>query len=125
MILPETWKIGGLAAAAGVVLCVIAWLAVARANLKADLAQLRFDYASCQTANADWAEKTKTANDAIKNLQEEAEKRQGRAIEAQKTAAKDAARHSSKARTILSKKVEGSDCQAAQDLISAYLKDKI
>ena len=124
MIIPETWKAGALAALVVVVVSVIAWLAVARANLKAELAQARADYAMCQSANADWAAHAAATNAAIRKLQDETQARQVRAGKALNKAAKYAEKHADAARAILTAPVRGDDCKAAQNLVRHYLRSR-
>jgi hypothetical protein len=124
MIVPEAWKTGVAATVFVTVLSSIGWLAIARANLKAELAQARADYAMCQSANADWAAKTETSNAAVRKLREESEARQARAVEARNKAAKVAEKHADKARAILSESGKGDECRAAQRLISRYIRSR-
>ena len=124
MIIPETWKTGALAALVLAVMSVIGWLAVARANLKAELAGARADYAMCQSANADWATHAATVNAALQKMQDEAQAQQIRAGKAMNKAAKVAKKHADEARVILLEPGRGDDCKAAQNLVRNYLRER-
>ncbi len=88
MILPDAWKTGAGVAVVLAVAGVLAWLFVARANLKADLASTQAGYALCRAANDDWAAKALAFNEAARKLQEEAAARATLAAEAEAKAAK-------------------------------------
>jgi hypothetical protein len=124
MIIPEAWKWGALTTVVAAVFGLIAWLAIARANLKAELAQARADFEMCQSANADWAAKTEISNAAVRKLREETVMRQAQAERAHNKAAQVAERHANKARAILSETGKGDECRAAQHLISRSIQDR-
>lgn len=124
MILPETWKFGAVFAILAVVLGLIGWLAIARANLKAELAQARADYAMCLSANAEWAARAQTVNSAVRKMREETNARRKKAAKAQNIAAKEAAKHADYARELLAVTGRGEACHAAQSLIRNYLRDR-
>jgi hypothetical protein len=124
MMVPEAWKTGVAVTVFVTVLGLIGWLAIARANLKVELAQARADYAMCQSANADWAAKAEISNAAVRKLREEAEARQARAVEARHKADKVAEKHADKARAILAESGKGDECRAAQRLIRQYIRGR-
>lgn len=124
MTIPDSWKISVLAAIASVVIAVIAWLAVARANLKADLAKTTAEYILCQRTNADWALKAEATNTAIKKMQDEVETRRKQATEEQKKAEREQRLHASKAKDILATKTTGDSCQAVERLVRQYLRGR-
>lgn len=122
MILPDAWKIGVGATVVLTVAGVLAWLFVARANLKADLASTQAGYALCRAANDDWAAKALAFNEAARKLQEEAAARATLAAEAEAKAAKAANVHTKKANAILDRSYKGDDCLAAKALLDDYRK---
>jgi|GEM_PF-1888355 len=124
MIIPETWKIGLSAGIITGTLAMIGWLAIARANLKAELAKAQATYALCQYANDEWAAQAKAMNEAAMKWKKEAEKRHEKAIHAQNNAKKTAEKHAANAKEIMNAKEKGDTCEAAQKLIRQYLKDR-
>ncbi len=124
MILPEISRINVQALIVGVIFLAFAWLLVARANLKAELAQARADYVLCHNANAEWLAKTEQTNKAIHDMSAEAEARQAKAREAQEKAAHAAKRHMAQAQAVLAVQGTGQACRDAEVLIRQYIKDR-
>jgi len=106
------------------VIGAIAWLAISRADLKAELAETRAAQASCLSANEEWAARAAIADKAARNLRMEAEARQATAAAAMKKAGREAERHEERARKIADAKPEGGECEAARKLLREYLQGR-
>jgi hypothetical protein len=121
MIIPDGWKLGMRAILFVGVLSIFSWLAIARANLKAEVAETRSNFALCENANAEWEAKIKTCNDTTRKWKEETDRQTAETQKAYKATLKLAKAHAAKAQSIMASSDKGNDCQAAQSLIRRYL----
>lgn len=122
--IPELWKTGALALSVALIGGLIGWLAVARANLKAELAEERMHMALCQNANANWVAQGEAISASTRTLQKEADERQREAVRAVAAAGRIADEHTRKAYALLARKEAGDECQAAKKLLADYLESR-
>jgi hypothetical protein len=117
---PTQYKIGAIAGVVVIVASTIGWLLIARANLRAELAEAQAGRQVCLAANADFQEKTETQNRAIAQLQAEAEARAEsvkQAVDASKAVARP---HAARAASIERLVPSSGDCEATAKLLADY-----
>jgi hypothetical protein len=115
-----------LYAVTGLALCVVAtigWLLIARANLRAELAESRAQNAAYIAQNDAFKASAQRQNDAIAALQAEAEVRAEAAQKAAQAAQARAEAYQAKAAALSRRKPSAPDaCAAADALFNDYLR---
>lgn len=115
----KMYVFGGLAAC---LLGTFLWLFAARANLKAELAQVRARESVCQSANIEWQDKAGQFEKAIQKMKEETQVQKERAEGLLLVAKNKAYAHEQVADALVHHKADQTDvCQAAAALFQDYL----
>lgn len=121
MIVLEAWKMGAIVGSIAAVLGIFGWLAISRANLKADLAQARGDYSLCKAANDEWLAKSVELKAAWDKYKQEAKDNAEKVRIAQNRANQLARTHVSRAKAIMTAKVaKGNEAEQARALLKTY-----
>lgn len=108
---------------AGLALALVvafAWLLIANADLRAELATARAGNEALRLANDQFTTAAARQNKAVAHWQALAAAHTKNITAAWKAAAKIAARYEAQAEALQEKKIAGDDCRAAQQLMDFY-----
>ncbi|MFA4994207.1 MAG: hypothetical protein WC521_02760 [Bdellovibrionales bacterium] len=99
------------------------WLFLANANLKVELAKAQTDIIACRLANDSFIAHVAKQNKAVEQMKADGARREKQMQEAADEAQEKARLFFVAAENIRKTKTRGDDCQAADALFKAYLKD--
>lgn len=114
-----------LAAGSAVALSVgiaLVWLTLANAHLKTELAKAQALNVACRMANEEFASRIARQNKAIQYMRDEGERRKEKADAEIQKAHKAAQAFYGAAEKLRKAKVGGDPCQAADAMLSAYIR---
>jgi uncharacterized membrane protein (DUF106 family) len=107
-----------------VLLSIIVWLTLTRANDRADLATAQAGFSMCQLANKEWEAKAVDANKAVEQLKAESDRMMQASKDAQMAAEKTAHDHKVMSDGILLTAPSDDDYASSKKLVDEYIKKR-